>query len=126
MVSPNKLRALNEPNGQPYILYGDPAYGLSRNILSPYRGQQLTQAENNFNRAISAICVSVEWTFGKVIQQFAYLDFRKNQKVLLQPIGKYYMVGTLLNYCHTCLYGSQTTTFSGVPQPTLEVYLSNK
>ena len=75
---------------------------------------------------MSAVRVSVEWTFGKVIQQFAYLDFRKNQKVLLQPVGKYYMVGALLTNCHTCLYGSQTTTFFGVPPPTLEVYLSNQ
>ena len=65
---PNKLRALNQPNGQSYVLYGDPAYGLSRNILSPYRGQQLTQAEHDFNWAMSAVRVSVEWTFGEVIQ----------------------------------------------------------
>ena len=123
---PNKLRALKQPNGQPYVLYGDPAYGLSQNILSPYRGQHLTQAEHDFNRAMSAVRVSVEWTFGKVIQQFAYLDFRKNQKVLLQPVGKYYMVGALLTNCHTCLYGSQTTTFFDVPPPTLEVYLSDQ
>ena len=103
---PNKIRAINQPNGQPYVLYGDPAYGLSQNIVSPYRGQQLTQAERDFNRAMSAVRVSVEWTFGKIIQQFAYLDFKKNQKVLLQPVGKYYMVGTLLTNCHTCLYGS--------------------
>ena len=123
---PNKLQILTQPNGEPYVLYGDPAYGLSRNILSPFRGHQLTQAELNFNRAMSAVRVSVEWTFGKIIQQFSYLDFRKNQKVLLQPVGKYYMVGALLTNCHTCLYGSQTTTFFGVPPPTLEHYLSNQ
>ncbi|KXJ13659.1 hypothetical protein AC249_AIPGENE27169 [Exaiptasia diaphana] len=35
----NKLRQFQRPNGQPYIIYGDPAYGLTRNILAPYRGQ---------------------------------------------------------------------------------------
>ena len=33
-----KLRKFNLPNGEPYVIYGDPAYGLSRNILSPFRG----------------------------------------------------------------------------------------
>ena len=32
---PNKLRLFNRPDGHPYVLYGDPAYGVMRNILSP-------------------------------------------------------------------------------------------
>ena len=120
-----KLRALNTPNGQPYLVYGDPAYGLTRNIVSPFRSQHITPAEQEFNSAMSAVRVSVEWTFGKVIQLFAYLDFKKNQKVLLQPIGKYYIVGAILTNCHTCLYGSQTSQFFNVHPPTIEVYLTN-
>lgn len=123
---PNKLRPFNQRNGQPYVLYGDPAYGLSRNILSPFRGLHLTPPEQEFNRTMSSVRVSVEWTFGKIIQYFAYLDFKKNQKVLLQPVGKYYLVGAFLTNCHTCLYGSQTTTFFGVSPPTLETYLNNR
>ena len=34
----------------------------------------------------------VEWGFGKICLTFAYLDFKKNLKVLLQPVGKYYLV----------------------------------
>jgi hypothetical protein len=37
---------------------------------------------------------------------FAFLDFKKNLKVLLQPVAKYYIVASLLINCHTCLYGS--------------------
>ena len=123
---PNKLRPMNQPNGDPYVLYGDPAYGLSRNILSLFRGVHLRPAENEFNKAMSSVRVSVEWAFGKILQYFAYLDFKKNQKVLLQPIGKFYLVGTILSNCHTCLYGSQTSTFFGVLPPSLETYLSNQ
>ena len=121
----NKLRSLEQPNGQPYVLYGDPAYGVSRNVLSPFRGANLTPQEQEFNQKMSAVRVSVEWAFGKILQQFAYLDFKKNQKVLLQPIGKYYLVGTILTNCHTCLYGSQTSTFFSVSPPSLETYLNN-
>lgn len=94
------------------------AYGVSRTIISPFRGQQLTPADKEFSKAMSAAHFSVEWTFGKIIQQFAFLDFRKNLKILLQPVGKYYFVGTLLTNCHTCLYGSQTSTFFCVSHPT--------
>jgi len=118
-------RNVQQPNGQPYVLYGDPAYGVSRNVLSPFRGANLTPQEQEFNRKMSAVRVSVEWAFGKILQQFAYLDFKKNQKVLLQPVGKYYLVGTILTNCHTCLYGSQTSTFFSVSPPSLETYLNN-
>lgn len=121
----DKLQHFTQPNGQPYVLYGDPAYGVSQNVISPFRGQQLTQAEEDFNKSMSAVRISVEWTFGKIIQQFAFLDFKKNLKMLLQPIGKYYLVGTLLTNCHTCLYGSPTSTYFDVEPPSLEVYLSN-
>ena len=32
----SKLMRFNQANGQPYIVYGDPAYGISRNILAPF------------------------------------------------------------------------------------------
>ena len=130
---PNKLRPLNQPNGEPEVLYGDPdvlygdpAYGVSRNILSPFRGVNLSPQEHEFNQRMSAVRLSVEWGLGKILQYFSYLDFKKNQKVLLQPVGKYYLVGTILTNCHTCLYGSQTSTFFNVSPPTLETYLSNQ
>ena len=70
---------------------------------------------------MSKVCESVEWSFGKVVQYFAFLDFRKNLEVLLQPVGKYYtcMVGSLLINCHTCLYGSVTFSYFGLQLPLL-------
>ena len=78
----SKLRPFCAPNGAPYVLYGDFAYGLTRNILSPFRGVNLSTQEKEFNKAMSSVRVSVEWTFGKIVQYFAYLDFKKNQKIL--------------------------------------------
>ena len=121
----DKLKPHTHRSGQPFIVYGDPAYGVRQNILSPFRGQ-LTQLEKEFNTKMSSMRVSVEWCFGKILQQFAFLDFKKNPKILLQPVGKYYCVGALLTNCHTCVYGSQTSKFFDVSPPTLEVYLSNQ
>jgi hypothetical protein len=83
----------------------------------------MTQKE--FNKNMSNVCVSVEWGFGKIAQYFAFLDFKENQKILLQPIAKYYLVGRLLTNCHTCLYGSQTSSYFDVQPPSLETYLSH-
>ena len=121
-----KLQQLEDVNGDIYVVYGDPAYGLNRNILAPFRGAALTEDEKRFNKAMSKVRVSVELGFGKICQYFAFLDFKKNLKVLLQPVAKYYAVGALMTNCHTCLYGSLTSTFFEVNPPSLETYLMNE
>lgn len=121
----DKLRRFQKPNGEPYVIYGDPAYGITRNVLAPFRGAHLTDDQKEFNSQMSKVRTSVEWGFGKIIQYFAYLDFKKNLKVLLQPVAKFYLVGAILTNCHTCLYGSLTSTFFELDPPLLETYLSN-
>ena len=74
-----KLGRFQRPNGEPYIIYGDPAYGLTRNILAPFRGVRLTDDQQEFSSRMSKLRVSVEWGFGKICQLFAFLDFKKNQ-----------------------------------------------
>ena len=119
------MRQFHQPSGEPYVLYGDPGYTLSRNILTPFRGAHLTAEEQEFNKSMSRVRISVEWGFGKICPYFPFLDFKKNQKILLQPVGKYYLVASILINCHTCLYGSLAGTFFGVDPPSLEAYLSN-
>ena len=121
----DKLRRIQQTNGEPYVIYGDPAYGITDSILAPFPGVDLTVAQKEFNKRMSKVRVSVEWGFGKIAQYFAFLDIKKNQKILLQPIAKYYLVGSLLTNCHTCLYGSQTSSYFDVQPPSLETYLSN-
>ena len=121
-----KLQQLEDVHGDVYVVYGDPAYGLNRNIVAPFRGAALTEDEKRFNKAMSKVRVSVEWGFGKICQYFAFLDFKKNLKVLLQPVAKYYAVGALMVNCHTCLYGSLTSTYFEVNPPSLETYLMNE
>lgn len=120
------LQRFRKPDGEPYIIYGDPAYGITRNILAPFRGARFTADHQEFNSQMSKVRCSVEWGFGKIIQNFAYLDFKKNLKVLLQPVAKYYVVGVLLTNGHTCLYGSLTSTFFNLDPPSLETYLRNR
>ena len=92
-------------DGNIYSLYGDPAYPLRPQLLGPFKGAHLTDEQTIFNKRMSAVRprISVEWTFGKFISLFPFLHFKKNNKLYLQPIGKYYIVGAILTNCHSCL-----------------------
>ena len=118
----NLLQSLLEGHLQNYCLYGDPAYPIRPQLLAPYRGV-VGDGETQFNKHMSKVQQSVEWGFGKVTKNFAFLDFKKNLKILLQPVAKYYLVGAFLMNCHTCLYGSQTSMYFNCAPPTLEQYL---
>ena len=113
------------PDGQPMCIYGDPAYPLTAHVKRPHRGQHLTPQEQAFNTAMSMSGVRqcVEWEFGKVVRLWAFLDFEKNLKLFLSPVGKLYMVGVLLTNCHTCLHGSETSQYFQLNPPSLEEYL---
>lgn len=112
------------PEDRAFCLYGDPAYPISEHLINPFRGTDLTDDQQEFNKAMSAVRQSVEWSFDKIITNFAFLDFRKNMKILLQPVGKYYVMGALFTNCHTCLYSSQTSQYFSCDPPSLENYLS--
>ena len=119
-----QLRNIRKPNGTPYVLYGDPAYGVTNNIIAPFRGADLTAPQKHFNKAMSKVRVSVEWGFGKIAQHFAFLDLKKTSRFFFNLL-KYYIVASLLINCHTCLYGSVTGKYFNLVPPSLETYLSN-
>lgn len=107
-----------------YVIYGDPAYPISDVLINPYRGGRLSEQEQIFNTSMSAVRQSVEWGFQKVCTDFAFCDYHKNQKLMLQGISNMYKVCILLSNCHTCLYGSQTGSYFNLEPPLLEEYLA--
>ena len=110
-------------DGYYFAMYGDPAYPSRDYLLSPFKGARLTDEENAFNKAMSSVRECVEWEFGKILSNFAFLDYRKNLKIHLQPVAKFYLVGALLSNCHTCIHGNQTSGYFGLKPPTVEEYL---
>lgn len=115
----------NDEHGRPLCIFGDPAYPLKRHLLTPYKriGFGLTSTQKKFNYGMSRTREAVEWGFSKVLQFFAFVDFKKNLKIGLQQVGNYYKVAVLFSNCHSCLYGNQTSDYFRCSVPTLDEYL---
>lgn len=112
----------NTVDGHPLCIYGDPAYPQRQHLQGPYKHNGLTEEERVFNSAMSGVRVSVEWVFGDIAGYFAFVDFKKNQKIGLSEIGTMYRICALFRNALTCLYGSLSSDFMGLDPPTLEDY----
>ena len=112
------------PTGQQMCLYGDPAYPLRVHLQGPFRNAVLTPQMQEYNAAMSAVRVSVEWPFGDIINYFKFMDFKKNLKIKLSSVGKMYVVCAILRNALTCLYGNQTSAFFHLDPPTLQEYFA--
>ena len=71
---------------------------------------------------MSQVRISVDWFFGDIVNYFAFLDFKKNLKIVLSAVGMMYIVCALLRNAHTCLYNSSTSYFFGVEPPRIKDY----
>ena len=121
----NDLQAFaNSPLGNPYCIYGDPAYPLRVHLQAPFRNRALTLQMMEFKQSMSSVRESVEWLFNDVTNYFKFLDFKKNLKIGLSSVGKMYVVSALLRNALTCLYGNQTSSFFQLEPPSLEDYFS--
>lgn len=112
------------PTGQPMCLFGDPAYPLRVHLQAPFKNVVLTQQMKDFNASMSSVRVSVEWLFGDIINYFKFMDFKKNLKIGLSPIGKMYIVCAILRNALTCLYGNSTSDFFELQPPSFQEYFT--
>jgi hypothetical protein len=124
LVTYLRTHALKE-DGQPYVIYGDPAYSSSHaiHVQGPFKGSRLSREQEDYNRRMSAVRQCVEWEFGRLVRLWAFLDFVKQQKVYLQNVGKLYLVAAIMANVHGCMYPSQTAQYFGVQPPTVDEYL---
>ena len=112
------------PTGQAMCIYGDPAYPHRIHLQRPFQYGVLTHQMRSFNESMSKVRSSVEWIFGDIINYFKFLDFKKDLKLDLSPIGKMYIVCALLRNALTCLYGNTTSEFFQLDPPSLEDYFA--
>ena len=106
-----------------FTLFGDKGYPPEPEVLTPFRGNNLTAYELGCNQEMSRARICVEWGFAGVAAQFQLLNMWRRLRLNLVPIGQYYVVSALLFNCMACLYGNQTSKFFNVQPPTLAEYL---
>ena len=78
-----------------FCIYGDPAYRLRVHLHSGF-------TEELRNLKMSSVRQAVEWIFGDIVNFFKFLDFKKNLKIELNPVGKMYIVSALLHNPRSC------------------------
>lgn len=74
-------------NPKSFVLYGDPAYPHRGLLQRPFGGASLTVGQATFNYQMSRVRQSVEWGFGKVATEFAFLDLKKKSKVVSSAVA---------------------------------------
>lgn len=115
---------MNDANGSPYCLYGDPAYGQSEHLCTPFApgvDGELNEQMKKFNKSMSRCRVTVEWCLKELTSKWAFVDMTRQQKTLLSPVGTQYRVCVLLSNFHSCLNGgNQISQFFGVAPPSLD------
>jgi len=112
-------------DGSCYTLYGDTGYANQKFIKVGFKNyKKLTERQKQFNADMAALRVCVEYGFGKILQYFSYSDFKKTQKILLQPVKQMYYVATVLTNCLVCLRGTQVCDYFHCFRPSVEEYLT--
>ena len=66
-----------------------------------------------YNFDMSSVRVTIEWLFEDIINDFKFLDFKKNFEIGMIKVGKIYLMCALVNNAITCLYGNKTSEFFG-------------
>ena len=82
----------------------------------------MTPLQNEWNKEMSSVRVSVEWIFGDVINYYKFSDFRKNLKIQLSAVGKMYIICALLQNARSCFYGNSTSLFFDCNPPSIQKY----
>ena len=87
-----------------------------------YKHAVLTPLQEALNTSMGGVCESVEWLFRDIVEYFKFIDFKKNLKIRLNSVGKYYVVCAIFRNALACLYGNHTSTFFDLEPPTLQEY----
>ena len=88
-----------------YHTYGDAAYPhLPRWLKWGGRRNQGALQDNQGQQAaymiLSRSRITVEWGFGQIVNLWRFIDYKRNNKLFLQPLRTYYRVMGFLTNCH--------------------------
>jgi len=120
-----RMAALQQGEAVQYIIYTDKGYYNASHIICAAHGPGAVTAEQSrVNKIMSMERVGVEWAFGKVKSRVPYLTQPRLLKLQAVDVGMRVSVAFLLTNFHTCLHGSQSSTYFNCMPPTLEEYIN--
>lgn len=70
---------------------------------------------------MSSVRMSVEWD---IVNNFKFLDLKKNLKNSISAVGKMYIVAAILRNALTCMYGNSTSEYFALDPPTIHDYFA--
>ena len=109
--------------GRQLFVYGDPAYGEMDVIVSGLKKvQDLSPLKQQFNTTMAQLQQSVECSFGKLGNLWAFLNYKPGIQTHLSPVACYFHVTVLLTNAHTSLYGLHISKYFGCKPPTVNEY----
>ena len=117
-----RLAASQEGYMLQFKTYSDKGYVTSSHGNVAYRGRNLPDELVQANRRMSSQRIGVEWAFGKISQNSAFVDQYKVHKIQLSAVAKVYYAAAILANFHTCLYMSNASVYWNVAPPTLGNY----
>lgn len=111
----------NTPDLQRYLqIFGDPAYGNTWQIISPFAGPgERTAEEKRWNEKMASVRIEVEHGFGIVSNNFPFLNAGWKMHVYGSPVGRYYRAGVLFTNTITCLHYNQVSEYFDCKPPNL-------
>ena len=108
---------------QVFALYGDLAYAQNAYVLGGFRNVVPNSDEAAYNRLLSSVCITVEWGFAELVEQWKFLDFRSAMKIFQCPVAQYYINAAFLSNIRNCLLGNKTQQYFNAQQLTIDEYL---
>lgn len=113
-----------------YSLYRDKAYPQQPPYgFSAYRNPPFPLVLAIFlawsNGLMRSFRIGVEWGFGKIMSCTAFLYHHIGLKVYMCAVGQYYINAAIHMNTHTCLYGSQASSYFKCTPPSLGDYFNN-
>ena len=88
-----------------FVILGDSAYPNNDVMVSVFKGRQLPAAAERFNSVMCPIRTCVEWGYGKIVQYWAFVDFKKQMKIQRVRVEAMWHVAVFLTNALTCARG---------------------
>ena len=108
---------------RPLQIFGDPAYGVSEQILSPFSGVGgQTPEEQAWNTDMSRVQIEVEHTFGVLMNMWPAVSAWWKHKIFWMQPGTLYRVAVLLTNAHNCIHPNQISRSFELDPPSVEEY----